>query len=371
MRRLKSDWKQARFRGHRRALLYAILGALLALAPASAQEVVDEPAPDWLPSGLAGLDVRELMTPESGAFFARVADGAVYRSDDGGDTWRAVNQPPGGRFAKVNPRNHVVAYGVAPTGLYRTSDDAATWQQVLQEPNIVAVDVSRVDGVTVYALLGEQAGQPARVVRSPDSGEHWSTLLTWPDCTTAQLVFQAHPDDASRVFVGGACRVSAGRDFFRPESSAEVRVNESLDGGAWSVVRPRHLILAQFLPQPNGRMYATRVVPSSTNLPVLERSDDGATWTDVFGSDPSSTTLNLGLLAADRLDPNRIYAGARGAWDGVVTSPDGGATWEPLGSPLPGTVTLAVGVDNQNLYAGTSQGVWRYALSASTPGPDS
>jgi hypothetical protein len=48
----------------------------------------------------------------------------------------------------------------------------------------------------------------------------------------------------------------------------------------------------------------------------------------------------------------------------VTASFDAGRSWSPLGRQDLGTLyDLALGIDGQNLYAATDQGVWRLALA--------
>jgi hypothetical protein len=76
----------------------------------------------------------------------------------------------------------------------------------------------------------------------------------------------------------------------------------------------------------------------------------------------------------DPSQPDRLYVGLNeyvGSFQDrlriasrVKTSQDGGQTWMDLGQQDPGAIVdLALGIDGQNLYLATDQGLWRLSLS--------
>ena len=115
----------------------------------------------------------------------------------------------------------------------------------------------------------------------------------------------------------------------------------------------------------------------------MRTDDDGASWTSILtyrgggspgfagpDNDPTAPNVTLGGLAYDPSNPDRVYIGLTGDGSGVLTTPDGGATWCTLGQQPIGPVRdLALGIDGRNLYAATDDGVWRFELSTSPP-PD-
>jgi hypothetical protein len=65
-----------------------------------------------------------------------------------------------------------------------------------------------------------------------------------------------------------------------------------------------------------------------------------------------------------------VYVGLTGDGSGVVTTPDGGATWCSLGlEPIGPVRDLVLGIDGRNLYAATDTGVWRFQFDSAPP-PD-
>ncbi|MBV9489533.1 MAG: hypothetical protein JO069_07400 [Verrucomicrobia bacterium] len=110
------------------------------------------------------------------------ADGALYRSINGAETWSAVTLPAG-----VNGPNGLAIDPQSPTrlylaawardsgmhgeggGIFRSDDAGSTWRPVLQQDqHIYDVTIDPKNVATVYA-----AGFESSAWRSADSGEHW------------------------------------------------------------------------------------------------------------------------------------------------------------------------------------------------------
>ena len=83
---------------------------------------------------------------------------------------------------------------------------------------------------------------------------------------------------------------------------------------------------------------------------VFVSSDNGVTWAaDVSGL----SNVNC-LLAVD----GRLWAGTDAG--GVYLSTDAGGTWASLSAGMPdGTRVWSLAATRENIFAGTSAGVWR------------
>jgi len=349
-------------------LLAALLPVMAIAGPVRAQD----PGADWQLTGLTG-PVLQLFTPSSGAFFARTGT-ELFRSDDGGATWRPVPlpaPPDGGRgstrqWATVDPTDHSVLYAGGANGLYKSADAGDTWQMVLRAPTtaatVTAIAVSPADARIVYAIFQSGASSLA-LFRSLDGGGAWSQVLALPGpgagpCTAGVNILQAHPSDARRVFLTAGCY--AGRDFGGP-------LSESTDQGAtWSPAFrvqgtfPR--LLVGGAGRTPGRFYLAANAANPGFHSIIARSDDdGRNWVEVLTREEGS----IAGLAYDPSAPERVYAGLGGAGAGVQVSRDGGSTWAELGLADQVIHDLALGIDALNLYAATDQGVWRLPA---TPG---
>ncbi len=374
-----------------RALLPVLLALLVPLGGAPPLRAEQVPAPAWEPTALA-VPTGTLSTPASGAFFVAV-EGGLFRSDDAGASWRAVDvpaRPPGWRgLAAVALSDHAVIYAAGEDGLYRTTDDAASWRLVLPTPwSIYGLAVSPVDPALVYLAMRDSDRAGVRVesrrLRSRDGGATWDELehrAPSSPCAWTAPILAPHPTDAGRVFSAHSC--VAGRTL-------SLDLDQSIDQWATTTV-----VATGFR---QGRWYARELAGGRGTLPgryylaatrddrvggagLFRSDDDGATWAEVLGSPRERGQLGERIapevrhraLAYDPSSPERVYL----AWEEVVgagqeaarthrvlASPDGGASWADLSGPdFPAVRDLALGIDGRYLYAATDRGVWRLPIA--------
>ena len=127
----------------------------------------------------------------------------VYKSTDAGKTWKSVGLKSVQNFSRIriDPTNcnTVFAggfghYGTpgADRGVYKSSDGGATWRKVLyRDPRTGAVDISidPKNPKVIYAALWEawrkpwgmsSGGPGSGLFKSVDGGEHWTELTRNP-----------------------------------------------------------------------------------------------------------------------------------------------------------------------------------------------
>jgi photosystem II stability/assembly factor-like uncharacterized protein len=130
----------------------------------------------------------------------------IYRSTDGGETWKHVGLDGSERITKilVHPKNGRVVYACVPgklwsdssdRGLYKTTDAGAHWTLVLKGPNLstgcgaVAMDPGKPDRLFVglwdfrrkgwtFRSGGESSTAPSGsgLFLTEDGGAHWKQL---------------------------------------------------------------------------------------------------------------------------------------------------------------------------------------------------
>ena len=149
----------------------------------------------------------------------------VYKSTDGGVTWRNAGLRNTQRIARivVDPTNSDIVYVASPghlwgpnaeRGLYRTSDGGMTWTQVLkrdENTGVVDVAVDPSDSRIVYAALYQHRRTPFGFVgggpgsglfKSVDSGETWTQLTTGlPTGTVGRISISIYAKDPRIVYV--------------------------------------------------------------------------------------------------------------------------------------------------------------------------
>ncbi|MCS6946030.1 MAG: YCF48-related protein, partial [Steroidobacteraceae bacterium] len=128
--------------------------------PASADEFFADQPPDYHLNKIAGIGSRLYIAAEAGNLF---------RSDDGGATWRQLPSPYNGSFYGVLPLtpDDVLVFGLRGR-LFRSGDGGATWQAIPTGTEAMLTDGYRdTDGTLVIV------GLAGTVLVSRDGGTSW------------------------------------------------------------------------------------------------------------------------------------------------------------------------------------------------------
>jgi photosystem II stability/assembly factor-like uncharacterized protein len=133
----------------------------------------------WAPSG-AGLpaeSVGMLRVGAPGTVFAFVKDNGLFRTTNGGGSWSAASSGlPDGKLHElaVSPKTPTEVLAATEEGLYRSTDSGASWSRVstgLEDDDVEAVAIDPASGA-IYA------GSFNGVFRSADGG---SSFAKWND----------------------------------------------------------------------------------------------------------------------------------------------------------------------------------------------
>lgn len=153
----------------------------------------DEFAPEYHLNAVGGDGARWWIAAEAGQ---------VYRSDDAGETWRALPSPYAGSLFGLLPLGgeSVLVFGLRGH-LFRSDDGGSTWQQGAGTGTAMLTDAVRIDGdaLTVVGLGGT-------VLRSADAGRTWSAATEEDRRGLAGLV-RASDGGLVAVGEGGARRL--------------------------------------------------------------------------------------------------------------------------------------------------------------------
>jgi photosystem II stability/assembly factor-like uncharacterized protein len=260
----------------------------------------------------------------------------VYKSVDAGRTWKNVGLEDSYHIGavRIHPKNPDVVYVAAlghlwgpneMRGVYRTTDGGTTWKQVLKRSNSAgAVDVAMdpVNPRVLYAGFWEISRKPWRMdsggpgsglFKSTDGGDTWNEISRAPGLprgVLGRIGIAVSPANPERVW---AQIEATDGGLFRSENGGRTwnRVNDSntLRQRAWYY---SHLIAD---PQNTDTVYAL-------NVGFHKSVDGGRTFTNI---QPPHGDNHAMWIAPD--NPQRMIEGNDG---GANISLDGGRTWSSI-----------------------------------------
>jgi photosystem II stability/assembly factor-like uncharacterized protein len=253
------------------------------------------------------------LAPAAGSLYAGVEPAGLFRSDDGGESWRHVAglrdhpsrphwQPGGGGLILHSLVPHPSDEGqlwvaISTAGVFHTADGGATW-----EP--------RNRGTRADFMPEEQ--------RYPEYGQ----------CVHCLVMASGLPE---RLYQQNHCGMYRSDDGGRQWQSIEAGLPSTF--GFPAAVHPRDAGTLYLVPL-NGDILG-RFVPDA-RAAVWRTRDGGASWQALREGLPQRNVF-FGVLrqamATDRLEPAGVYFGTNtGA---LYASADEGETWRCIASHLP------------------------------------
>ncbi len=295
----------------------------------------------------------------------------VYRSTDGGKTWRHQGLEETRHIARivVHPRNADVAYVAAvghlwgpnpERGVYRTQDGGSTWELVLfVDEHTGAIDLAMdpSDPNTLFAAMyqrqrtgwGFNGGGPGSgIYRTLDGGNTWVELTTGipegdkgrigldvyrRDGNIVYATIEADTRDPNRRFGGGAPQPQRERKSGTYRSTDRGETWERMSG-----TNPRPMYYSQIRIDPNN---PERIYVLGTRLEV---SDDGGR---TFRNDGARRIhVDHHALWINPADSDHLIIGSDG---GVAATWDGTNHWRMFDN-LPLGQFYQIGVDMRDPY---------------------
>ncbi|MDT7688724.1 MAG: hypothetical protein QOE46_1483 [Acidobacteriota bacterium] len=259
----------------------------------------------------------------------------VYKSSDAGQTWKHLGLEGTRQISRVivDPRNPDVvfvaalghAYGANPErGVYRTRDGGRTWRKVLfKNDEVGAADLAfdPMDSKVVYASLWNTRRPPwsiyppsygpgSGVFKSTDGGDTWRQLTTGlPTEGLGRVGLAVAPTNRLRVYA--IVDVKAG-GLYRSDDA----------GLTWSLVSNEARIWGRgwyFCKVTVDPKNADTVYVSNTS--VYRSADAGKTWTAIKGA-PGGDDYHQLWINPD--DTKRMILGSD---QGAIVTEDGARTW--------------------------------------------
>jgi photosystem II stability/assembly factor-like uncharacterized protein len=161
--------------------------------------VLDPENPETIYAGALGRAPR-------GERFRRWTLDGVFKSSDGGSSWRAAGlQGKNVTWLALDPedRNTVYAgtwerkYGVGEHRVFKSSDGGSSWRSALEGKDVEGLTFDPQDPDTVYANVSDGAvGGFGRIIKSTDGARTWRAL----DVGQAANLLALHPRNSAMLY---------------------------------------------------------------------------------------------------------------------------------------------------------------------------
>ncbi len=291
---------------------------------------IDPSHPDTIWVGTGEVYVRNTVS---------IGDG-LYRSDDGGKTWKFMGFRDSERIAGiiVHPKESKKVYVCVlghlwndheERGVFMTTDGGKTWSKVLyvdektgcadigidpQEPDVLYASMWQ---VRRWPWFFKSGGPGSGFYKSTDGGKTWRKITRGlPDGPLGKIVFDIAPSRPSTLYAIVESRKTA---LYRSDDMGESWTRVTDKGIFW--FRPFYLANIVVDPSDHKRLY-------NTSLSFAYSTDGGKTW-NTGGINPFGGGVHPDqhVLAVRNTNPPVMIVGTDG---GVYISYDRGASFEFL-----------------------------------------
>ena len=320
-------------------------------------------------------------------------EGGVFRTDDGGKTWKELPGTHGKsvRAMAMAATDHNLLVIGTLQGVFRSRDGGATWERITPEnpdvlenhasmKNFVSVAVDPQNPDVIYA------GTRHLAWKTTNGGQTWHNIKDGmlDDSDVFSIIID--PKTPSRVYASacsGIYKSDNGAELFHrvqglPHSAIRTRVLKqdpvrgsivyagttggmwkTTDGGArWSLVTADDVIVNDILIDPRN---PDHVLVATDHRGVLASKDAFAHYTT---SNRGFSSRVVNEVVVDRKDQSRLYAGVAndGELGGVFVSEDAGNSWRQTSKGLGGRDILSLQQsDKGELFAGTNHGIYLFS----------
>jgi photosystem II stability/assembly factor-like uncharacterized protein len=272
----------------------------------------DDGGATWRPSGLAGQAVRAIVQSEADPrlMLAGTLDG-VYRSRDDGTQWDRIspmNHADLRNFDSllVDPRNTDVIYAGTFHLPWKTMDGGAHWQSVsagmIDDSDVMSITLDPTNPDRVYASAC------SGIYHSDNAGEKWAKYGGIPFPSRRTQIIRQDPANPSIVYAG----------------TTDGLWKTTNSGTTWArVTTPGWTISAVIL----DTRRAGRIILGVEGLGVYVSRDSGATFS---ASNDGFTHRQVREVAADTQRPERMLLMLTNAVEPIYATTDGGSTWTSI-----------------------------------------
>ncbi|MEI6125127.1 MAG: YCF48-related protein, partial [Pseudomonadota bacterium] len=305
---------------------------LVVLPPLSVYALQDKPLASV---GVAGGPVYAIaVTPDkSKAVYIGTGSG-IYKSVNGEDIWKAVNEGLGSTYVYdivPNTITGTILYASTKEGIFKTTDDGNKWATAgLADYQTYCLAVNPVT-ITYLAV-----GTPAGIFRSTDGGTGWTKEPSGPSNVYSLAI---NPQSPLTVYAG----------------SFGAGVYKSTDFGAsWTQTGNGPKVVNALAINPT----TPAVVYAGTDSGLYKTTDSGTSWSAIGDEFADTPVYSIAIPSSNA---SIVYIATD---TGVYTTTDAGSSWKSISSGIPaegqkGPFVREIVIDprtNTTLYAGTYSG---------------
>ena len=256
--------------------------------------------------------------------------------------YRSIGPAAGGRVSRVagipgDPSTYYAA--TASGGVWKSADGGATWKPVFDDQpisSIGSIAVSPSSPNVVYVGSGEAniRGNVAAgngIYRSLDAGKTWTHVWKQEGQIGTMVVHPSNPDIAFAAVLGHAFGPNVERGVYRTIDGGRTWrqiLHKDPDTGASDVAMDPSNPSVLFAGFWQTRRMPWELVSGGPGSGLYTSRDGGDTWKQLTGSGlPDGPWGKVGVAVAPS-DSRRVYALIEAEKGGLFRSDDGGENWE-------------------------------------------
>ncbi len=291
-----------------------------------------------------------------GAVVAATSNGQIYRSENDGDSWRAIPFPPQFRATLhalvLDPKDPgVYLVGLSSdipeySGILRTQDSGLTWKR------LPAPDLTAVWSIAVWPRDSRvlAAGTQDGVFLTRDAGETWTRITPLGNRSLRPVVSLAFDPTDSKIIYAGTPHLPW----------------KTTDGGlTWNSIHTGMLDDSDVFSIHVDASQPLRVFASACSG-IYRSSDAGEKWTKLIRAAGSS--YRTYQITQDPAHPDVVFAGTT---FGLQKSLDGGVTWHRLSTQATRSIAfdpfhpgrIFVATDEEGLFRSDDSGQTLHAVN--------
>jgi photosystem II stability/assembly factor-like uncharacterized protein len=280
----------------------------------------------------AGFPIDFQVDPEdSNKIYVNNYGGGNFLSTDGGKTWSTASTGYTGaqvRDIAIDPQNPSRIYAAARSGIFVSEDSGNSWRGLNFMPanslewNVVCIDIKTPDHILAANNWN------ASLLVSSTGGQTWRNVVNVPGPMTGFRSIAFAPGNTNIVYAGTSGYYSAGT-FSSDKPGGGIYVSRD-NGASWKQANDNSSENANVAALVVDLRNPETVYAGTTNSGILKTQNRGGKWIKKnHGLPPSPVVLSI---AQNPDEPDLFFAGLERG--GIFISTNSGDLWKPSASGL-------------------------------------